>query len=480
MRFLVPLLISFLLFPIFLFSQQHSSGLILDDGDYEDILVADLGSEESKLLPSVSMKTYAPTPQSQGNLNNCVGWASAYCARTIIEAQQQGWLNPEYTAANAFSPGFIYRLINGNQDCSAPVSISHAMSALTKVGAVKVTELQDICPDKIPGYLREEAAKYRIKAFRRLFQINSPATTKINSIRYSLANNLPVIIGMRCPPSFDKADGQIVWNPTESPATKNFFGHAMCVVGYDDKRYGGAFEIQNSWGTDWGKGGYIWVRYDDFAAFVKYAFIMMVDVSETDRLGMSLNAKPTPRSGSPRESAANPDMVDIESNIRLYHTSGEEMPLRLYGNHYKIRRPLPGGTAYNIRIENQKDSYLYVIGMDPNRQIYQVFPKDRDQTALIPAGKEVPIMGDDQVFRMSKSLGEEYLCFLISKKPLNIAHLAEEFSTAPGSIFQRVEQVVGDSKVSPQKVTYFNSSAAISAMSGGNAVGVMIVQLKRR
>ena len=44
--------------------------------------------------------------------------------------------------------------------------------------------------------------------------------------------------------------------------------HAMCTIGYDDKKFGGAFEIQNSWGTRYGKGGFIWIRYKDFGEFV--------------------------------------------------------------------------------------------------------------------------------------------------------------------------------------------------------------------
>jgi hypothetical protein len=46
----------------------------------------------------------------------------------------------------------------------------------------------------------------------------------------------------------------------------------MCVVGYDDARYGGAFEVQNSWGTKWGNAGYIWIPYTVFTDFVFEAY----------------------------------------------------------------------------------------------------------------------------------------------------------------------------------------------------------------
>lgn len=38
--------------------------------------------------------------------------------------------------------------------------------------------------------------------------------------------------------------------------------HAMALVGYDDNK--NAFRIRNSWGTDWGDEGSIWVDYDFF------------------------------------------------------------------------------------------------------------------------------------------------------------------------------------------------------------------------
>jgi hypothetical protein len=53
----------------------------------------------------------------------------------------------------------------------------------------------------------------------------------------------------------------------------------MCVVGYDDNKYGGAFEIQNSWGTRWGNDGYIWISYRDFVAFIVQAFEILENLA---------------------------------------------------------------------------------------------------------------------------------------------------------------------------------------------------------
>ena len=46
----------------------------------------------------------------------------------------------------------------------------------------------------------------------------------------------------------------------------------MCVIGYDDNLAGGAFEIMNSWGSNWGQNGVAWVKYSDFDYFVMEAY----------------------------------------------------------------------------------------------------------------------------------------------------------------------------------------------------------------
>lgn len=46
-------------------------------------------------------------------------------------------------------------------------------------------------------------------------------------------------------------------------------GHAIAVVGYDDAKFGGAFQLVNSWGPSWGARGFCWVSYEDMAELLK-------------------------------------------------------------------------------------------------------------------------------------------------------------------------------------------------------------------
>ena len=85
------------------------------------------------------------------------------------------------------------------------------------------------------------------------------------AIRQHLAKDVPVVIGMMVGGSFmQDMMGQEVWHPTDDDYNMiGFGGHAMCVIGYDDRKEGGAFQILNSWGNQWGQNGVAFVRYNE-------------------------------------------------------------------------------------------------------------------------------------------------------------------------------------------------------------------------
>ncbi len=49
----------------------------------------------------------------------------------------------------------------------------------------------------------------------------------------------------------------------------------MCVIGFDDNKGGGAFEVMNSWGEDWGNNGFFWITYDDFTKHVNDCYALI-------------------------------------------------------------------------------------------------------------------------------------------------------------------------------------------------------------
>ena len=96
-----------------LYSQdEHYIGVLLDDEAYEKIpQKATLLTRDYTILPRKhSLKQYCPMPSSQGNYGTCVGWASAYAARTITEAINNEWTDKAQINKEAFSPLFLMML----------------------------------------------------------------------------------------------------------------------------------------------------------------------------------------------------------------------------------------------------------------------------------------------------------------------------------------------------------------------------------
>ena len=128
---------------------RYHAGLIFDDEAYENTPINESYTQDlfsSKIATRASLKAYAPIPKDQGQYNNCVGWSTAYAARTILEARLSKWKSQTQINANAFSPGFIYKLISDDQSCYQPTSINEALKVMRSKGAAKFQSVNAICP----------------------------------------------------------------------------------------------------------------------------------------------------------------------------------------------------------------------------------------------------------------------------------------------------------------------------------------------
>ncbi len=203
------------------------------------------------LPKKVDLSANFPTPGNQGRQGSCVGWATAYAAKSYQERVEMNW---DLKSSNhLFSPAFIYNQINGGQDRGS--SIYRALELIVKKGVATLEAM----PYSDKNFTSQpssaafsEASKFKAKNFQ--------TVNGTTGIKTALANGQPVIIGVGVfSASLYKLKGA---SSIYNSAIGNYDGgHALTITGYDDNYLGGAFRIINSWGTDWGDQGYFWLPY---------------------------------------------------------------------------------------------------------------------------------------------------------------------------------------------------------------------------
>jgi C1A family cysteine protease len=201
-----------------------------------------------------------PPPRSQAATMSCVSWATTYAAAS--QALRRGG-----NAGNVvLSPAFTYNQITRDPYCHTTTTISATLQLLRDGGAVPIEEFAfdaGWCGRQPTPRERDAAQRYRIAGWSR-FEAADPAAVKAQ-----LARGVPVIFAIRSGPRLSAHRGDGVFDaPEEAPG----IGHAMLAVGYDDARQ--AFRIQNSWGREWGDGGYAWYSYALWQRSVQVGFVI--------------------------------------------------------------------------------------------------------------------------------------------------------------------------------------------------------------
>lgn len=434
-------------------SNDYAMGSTMDDDAYGLIPVkAKLLTRSYRTLPSnVSLERYCPTPKNQGQYGTCTSWAVAYAARSIMEAIAMERTNTEKNTNMAFSPSFVYARIkhNGDNNCQNGSCIVDAMQLLCRQGVPRLSSFNTECATYIPPQVTDEAQKYRIRDYFTLFRIDADDTRKIESTKMALSQGRPVIISMACYASFSNAhhawDGQ---------ADRRRGDHAMCVVGYDDNEMGGAFRIMNSWGTDWGEGGFTWVRYSDFARHVRYGFEMYLN--------------PTQHT-SPK----------LSGSLKVRLNSGSDMPLRLSEPDgcgiYRVLRSYPSGTQYRVLISNDNPAYIYLIGSDLSCRTDILFPPSPQVSpALVYAANDIAVPDEQWDIRTDNTVGTDYLCVLYSHSSLDIDALSSRIERMEGTFPQRVAKALGSQAISYANISFDPSEVRFSTNSNNTVVPIII------
>ena len=228
------------------------------------------------ILPSSSsLEKYVPPVRTQKG-STCVGFASFYYGLSTMYNERLNLLTDDEKHIHSFDPYFIYSIIfNGTEDCDSGLYYSDAFEKLKNIGAKKLlyppfTNCQTKWSnDKLKSTF-QYTTPYSINEWYTIVRDHPDFLSIIKEQIYS--EKTPVIASFDFVKSMYDVKEDGLWSPRDSEEVDG--GHALCVVGYDDYKFGGAFRIVNSWGADFGDDGFMWVKYADFQKYVYAAYVM--------------------------------------------------------------------------------------------------------------------------------------------------------------------------------------------------------------
>lgn len=433
----------------------------MDEKIYEEVEIYEPLADNIKnpLPEKVSLLKYAPKRLNQGRQGSCVAWASAYAARTILEAMRTG-KNPNSVR---FSPSFMYNQIKiKNSDCQGSY-IKRAMDNMMAQGAVPFEDFrydETTCSNPVPSRLKAKAQAYKIRGFQRLTDKKSLGpVAEMLAIKQNLSKGSPVIIGMMVGGSFmQNMMGQDVWIPTRSDYNKQGFGgHAMCVIGYDDYKEGGAFLIMNSWGEDWGDKGVAWVRYSDFKFF------------NVESYGLYPMGNADDRQQSRFEGS-----FGLELNPKKGKRSSQMIPLQQLGTMYfETTQRLTSSDKFKVEFTNNIECYTYIFGEETDGSSYTLFPYTEKHSPYcgITGTRVFP---RDYSMQPDEKGDKDKIAVLVTKEPIDYNKVNKRISTAQGSSYE--EKVANGLRGAYETNVRFSGSNTIDFMSSASAgKGVVFV-----
>lgn len=449
---------------------QSNTGLILDEEEYKSIPLVPRGNSKNvSLPPRHSLKKYSPYPKSQGRIASCVGWAVGYGALTISEAQKKSITDKSYlTKTFAYSASFIYNQINSG-DCHSGASLKKALEFLKTNGDCSVQDFPNSslrCNVSPPQKALMAAKNLKLQdSHHKLFESREAQKQKIASTKRHIFSNSPVAIGLSRIPSPTTWVGKASWEPNDSEKGKNKMGHAMVVVGYDDGRQ--AFELMNSYGSEWGRSGYIWISYEDYARYAVQAFVIE---DKTGGKGDDFSSEPLT---IPIQMSGGVQIEYLDSKARYVALAPDfDLATGVYSikkNNWPIRQDF---FRFQIDLPMGRHAYLFSIDEEGKAEALSELEAPPEDTLItIPSAGAYNYLG----------LGNEKLCLLFSYEKIpEFQRLLDKLSyVAADNPMDKINKVFNAFLVPQQKVDYHSDRPYFESLStsGEGIAAPMVIEL---
>lgn len=471
-------------------AQQRPTGMIFDPPSLRTIpYKAKLTTDSYQAMPaSASLEKYCPTPGDQGQYGTCVAFATAYHLRTILYNKLQsemahGSMANINTNAAIFSPTFVYEQIKNSSDhnCKEGANPVDAFILMKKSGAAKISTVPYSCGASIRPDAKQEGLNFRITDYQILYSVDeTDADLKIKATKKAISEGYPCALGFIVAKSFYNPGG-VVWREasTDNGPTGQHGRHAMCVVGYDDNKYGGAFRVLNSWGTNWADKGFVWIPYKEFA---RYSMMVIQAYGPAA-------PKPQPGPAKPDEPVLD---VLLKGRVAFQMNTGESMTaVKVAGNNldagnksttgeelvaYKMDKAYASGTRFRFMITTSTECFLYAFATDLSGKVNKILPFADNMSPHIGSNSTVAFPSETKVVKMDDNPGTDYLLILYAQQRLNADELLSTLNKLPGGFTQKIKKALGDQLILPASINYHPNDIGFDLKKGhqGTVVPLMV------
>ncbi len=196
--------------------------------------------------PAFSWRDKASPAQSQEDCGAC--WAFANAA--AFQVEQRLWNDASMDVSEQQLLNCVPPTVASGNNCEGQwpevawkYLMTHGAAPESKVpyrGAMQKCDLAN-----------EE--QYKVKVWGFVGQSNQETPTDAE-VKLALVKHGPVVATLRVTDGIQNYTGGVFDERDLGP-----INHAVTIMGWDDAK--GAWHVLNSWGTEWGEDGYIWMKY---------------------------------------------------------------------------------------------------------------------------------------------------------------------------------------------------------------------------